>query len=146
MGLLQSVKNWVSYDDEEFDDEILDSEEFEEEEISEPVSKHSFGKKNKIVSFPQNNGNKIVIMKPSSFDSAKEIAEELKARKSVIIDVGSLEADVARRIIDFVSGTICGVNGNIQRVSGGVFIAVPSNVDVLGQVKSDFSISKGYTF
>ena len=65
------------------------------------------------------------------------VADELKDRRSVVINVGTLDTDEARRVVDFIAGTVYGLNGNMQKVSGGIFLATPCQVDILGEVLED---------
>jgi cell division inhibitor SepF len=140
MGFLQSVKNFIGIDTEEYDD-YEDYEDYEEEEVVEAAEKPqhtapqnaSFTRKsNKVVPLGGSGTSKIIIVKPNNFDDSTDIADELKARRPVIFDVGTLEAEEARRIVDFIAGAVYGVDGNIRRVSGGIFVAAPAHIDITG--------------
>jgi cell division inhibitor SepF len=134
MGFVDAVKNFVGFETEEYDDEYEDEMEVVEEKTSSP-----FSKKNKVVPMSQNAQSKIVILKPRGFDDCKGISDELKLRKPVVFDVGALEPEEARRVVDFVAGTVFGIDGNIQRVSGGIFVAAPAHFDILGEVQEQYN-------
>lgn len=146
MSFLNTIKNFVGIEtDEDYydDDYYEDEEELEEEPI--PRRTASFGRKNSSKVVPINPGasSRIRIMKPSEFDDSTGIADEIKAGRLVIFDVGNLDASDARRVVDFVSGSAYGVSGNVRRVSGGIFVAAPRNIDITGdnfkeQTRSNF--------
>ena len=85
---------------------------------------------------------KVVVMQPENFEDAKGIAEHLKAKKPVIINLESLDSDIARRVVDFLSGAVFGLDGNIQKVASGIFLIAPYNVSIMGDFKSELQ-SKG---
>ena len=87
-------------------------------------------KKNKIVNMPQVQSVKMVITQPTSFDQSEEICNYLKERKSIIINLEYVNKDVARRIIDFLSGASHALNGHIQKVSNSIFLLAPVNYDI----------------
>jgi len=127
MGFVDTVKEFIGFGDIEEDEEELEFEEIVEE--IKPA------KKNKVVPLrASSNQVKIVIKKPKCFSNSTEVADELKRGRSVVIDVGMLDPDEARRVIDFIAGTIYGVNGSMQKVSGGIFLATPSQVDIMGEI------------
>jgi len=75
---------------------------------------------------------RVVVVEPKSFDEAQGIAEHLKNRRPVIVNLEHVETEVARRIVDFVSGAAFALNGSQQKVGGGIFLFVPNNVDIEG--------------
>jgi cell division inhibitor SepF len=70
-------------------------------------------------------------IRPVRYDEAKDIADLIKAGRPVLMDIGSAEESVARRLIDFVSGLIYGVDGTMEKVSPGVFLIKPRGVRVV---------------
>lgn len=127
MGFVDAIKDLIGIDTEEYED-------YETEQVVEEKPASGFLKKSKVVPINgQTMQPKIVIVKPRSFNNTNEIADELKARRPVIFDVGSLQPDEARRVVDYIAGTVYGIDGDIQRVSGGIFVAVPAQIDISGQ-------------
>ena len=92
------------------------------------------GKKNKVVKIHTTAQLKLVVMQPESFDDARDIANHLKNKKPVVMNLEFVEKDIARRIVDFLSGAVYAVDGNIQKVSNGIFIITPYNVDFMGDL------------
>ena len=135
-----------SAEPEEYEEEnIYDYENEEDEE-----DRNLFGRKNKdkVVSIPQANANaiKMVISQPTTFEQSDEICSFLKERKSVIVNLEYVNKDVARRIVDFISGGVYALDGYIQKVSNSIFLVAPSNYEITNEMareemKSKLSVS-----
>jgi cell division inhibitor SepF len=78
---------------------------------------------------------RVVVVEPSAFDDVQEITDHLKNRKPVIVNLEKVDNDLARRIVDFLSGAVYAVSGAMQKVGGGIFLFVPSNVDIDSEIK-----------
>ncbi|MHB1127859.1 MAG: cell division protein SepF [Bacillota bacterium] len=102
---------------------------------SEPVT--SRNKKPNVVSLHTQQTVKMVVVRPVSYDQVQSIADHLKSRRPVIINMEEIDKDLARRVLDFISGTIYALNGSMQKVSNGVFLFLPSNVTVTGELSMD---------
>ena len=120
----------------------------DEEEIVE--DKKLFGRRNKdkVVNMPQANANaiKMVISQPTTFEQSDEICSFLKEKKSVIVNLEYVNKDVARRIVDFISGGVYALDGYIQKVSNSIFLVAPSNYEISNEMareemKSKLSVS-----
>lgn len=137
MGFVESVKDMLGFGD--FEDEYEDEFDYEEEEYEEAPQRESvFSKKSsKVVALNQSNQAKIVVLKPKCFNNSTMVADELRRRRPVIVDVGALDPDEARRVIDFISGTVYGIDGRMQKITSGIFVATPSQVDIMGEVVKD---------
>lgn len=128
MGFVDAIKDFIGIDTEEYEDD------YEMEEVVEEKPQGGFLKRNKVVPISgQSMQPKIVVVKPRSFNNTNEIADELKSRRPVIFDVGGLQPDEARRVVDYIAGAVYGIDGDIKRVSGGIFIAVPAQMDIFGK-------------
>lgn len=120
-------------------DEELDEDSFvtaqEEEEADLPMK--SMVKKGKVVNIHATTQLKVVVIQPESFEEAKEIADHLKTKKPVVINLEKLDKDTARRMIDFISGAVYALDGNIQKVSSGIFLIAPYNVGIMSDFKDE---------
>jgi len=94
-------------------------------------------KKNKVVKIHTTAQLKLVIMQPKTFEEAKDIAIHLKSKKPVVMNLESVEREVARRIVDFLSGAVYALDGNIQKVSNGIFLIAPYNIGIMGDFKDE---------
>ncbi len=117
-----------------------------EEETEEPEDKKIFGKKSKILAMPQNQSVKMVISQPTTFEQSEEICSFLKEKKSVIVNLEYVNKDVARRIVDFISGGVYALNGHIQKISNSIFLIAPVNYEITNEmareeIKNKLSVS-----
>lgn len=135
-AMIDKFKNLIGFGDleDEYEEEVMQADEEERRTTAKPT----YNKKQKVVPMRGNtNSSKIVVLKPKCFNDSMLVADELKERRPVVINVGSLDTDEARRVVDFVAGTAYGLNGNMQKIAGGIFIATPAHVDILGEVLED---------
>lgn len=136
----------VEQEDEEEELENEEYEQEEEEEEEEPEERRLFGRKSKVVNMPQGNQIKMVISQPTTFEQSEEICQYLKERKSCIVNLEYVNKEVARRIVDFISGGVYALNGHIQKISNSIFLIAPANYDIANEmgreeVKSKLSVS-----
>ncbi len=136
MSFISAVKNFIGIetDDDYYDDEYYDEESELEEEEEQPIKRSApFSRRSssKVVPISPGASSGIRIMVPDSFDESTTIADEIKRGRSVVFNVGNLDTSDARRVVDFVSGAAYGMNGNVRRVSGGIFVAAPRSVDLM---------------
>ena len=119
---------------------------YEEEEEPAVEEKRSFIKKNnKVVSMPQQS-IKMVISQPTNFEQSEEICGFLKEKKSVIVNLEYVNKDVARRIVDFISGGVYSLDAHIQKVSNSIFLIAPVNYEITNEmareeIKNKLSVS-----
>jgi cell division inhibitor SepF len=73
---------------------------------------------------------KVMVVEPFSFDDAQHVADHLKNRKPVVVNFENCDKEVAKRMIDFISGTTYALAGSIQKVGNNIFLCAPNNVDV----------------
>lgn len=119
-------------DDDEYDEEY---DEMEEKEENSSIKDDFFmRKKSKVVNLPNSSQVKVVILQPNSFEQSQEICEHLKEKKSIIVNLEFVNKDVARRIIDFVSGAVYGLDGNISKVSNSIFLVAPFNYEITNEM------------
>jgi cell division inhibitor SepF len=130
---MDKVMSMMGFDDEMAEDII--EEEREQDIIEEPRQR----KGAPVLSIHTQKQMKVVIMEPSSFDDAQNIADQLKNRRPVIVNLEGAERNLAKRIVDFVCGTAYALNGSMQKVGNGIFLFVPSNVDIAGEAKEELS-------
>ncbi|MBR4110402.1 MAG: cell division protein SepF [Clostridia bacterium] len=110
----------------------------EEKEYVAPIS----NKKNKVVGMPGVQQVKVIISQPNTFEQSEEICEHLKEKKSIIVNLEYVNKDVARRIIDFISGAVYALDGNIQKISNSIFLVAPFNYEITNEVLKEDIKSK----
>ncbi len=129
-------------EEEEYED---NNEEIEEEEENNRENK-IWGRRNKLVAMPQPQQIKMVISQPTTFDQAEDICDLLKDKQSVIVNLEYVNKDIARRIIDVVSGAVHALDGHIQKVSNSIFLIAPYNYEITNEmareeIKNKLSVS-----
>ena len=132
-------------EDYEEENDIYDND-YDDEDIEPAVEERkSFMKRNKVVSMPQQSV-RMVISQPTSFEQSEEICGFLKEKKSVIVNLEYVNKDVARRIIDFISGGVYCLDAHIQKVSNSIFLIAPMNYEITNEmareeIKNKLSVS-----
>jgi cell division inhibitor SepF len=133
MGIIKKFKNYF-LDEEEYDDyEEEYFEEEEEEEVSKSLQK-GHGKQNVVSLQSVQKSSKVVLYEPRTYAEAQEIADHLKSRRAVVVNLQRIPHDQAKRIVDFLSGTVYAIGGDIQQVGTKIFLCTPDNVDVTGSI------------
>ena len=82
-------------------------------------------------------GSKMILLEPRAYSEAQQIADHLKKRNTVVVNLKRVTADQAKRIMDFLSGTIYAIKGNIQKIGSGIFLCTPNNIDVQGKITDE---------
>lgn len=137
MSIVSKVKTFFALDDEEY--------EYEEEYVQEKEEATSMKTTNKAVNQAHKQQNvvslqsiqkssKLVLLEPRAYADAQEIADHLKNRRGVVVNLQRISPDQARRIVDFLSGTVYAIAGDIQRIGSNIFLCTPENVDVSGSI------------
>ena len=121
-------------EDEEVDN--YDEEEMEEED-GEQEEKKSWIRRNKVVNMPQVQQVKMVISQPTTFEQAANICDLLKQKRSIVVNLEYVNKDVARRIIDVVSGAVHALDGHMQKISNSIVLIAPFNYDIENEMARD---------
>ncbi len=116
---------------------IFESETVEEEHVERKEDIDTATKKGNLVNLPTMKQLKVMVVEPFSFDDAQSVADHLKNRKPVVANFENTDKEVAKRIIDFISGTTYALGGSIQKVGNDIFLCAPNNVDVAYTPRED---------
>lgn len=123
-------------DDDEYDDR--DDEYIKEEESSSAKQtqrqQQSTPKQNVVSLQSMQKSSKVVLIEPRVYAEAQDIADQLKNRKAVVVNLQRIEKDQAKRIVDFLSGTVYAIGGDIQKIGTDIFLCTPDNVEVSGNI------------
>ena len=82
-------------------------------------------------------GAKMMLLEPRAYSESQQIADYLKNRSSVVVNLKRVTPDQAKRIVDFLYGTIYAIGGDLQKLGGGIFLCTPNNVNVEGTISED---------
>ena len=110
----------------------------------EPQAAASGSKRNKVVNINATTQLKVVLVKPERFENASEIADHLKEKRTVVINLESTNKDIARRLIDFLSGVAYAGEGKIKKVAANTYIITPYSVDLMGDLIDELESSGLY--
>ena len=133
MSFIDELKKLTHpYEDE--DEEFDDFEEMPRKDTFEDRRVKADERRNKVVNIHATTQLKVVLVKPERFENASEIADQLKDKRTVVLNLESTNKDVARRLIDFLSGVAYAGEGKIKKVAANTYIITPYNVDILGDL------------
>lgn len=87
-------------------------------------------------------GSKMILLEPRAYSESQQIADYLKERNAVVVNLKRVTPDQAKRIVDFLSGTLYAIGGDLQKLGGGIFLCTPNNVNVEGKISDDAQTTK----
>ncbi|KGP92786.1 cell division protein SepF [Pontibacillus chungwhensis BH030062] len=149
MGFMKSVKKIFALEDEyEYEYEYVDAEEEEVDQRNHPKQREPQTKEEKkqnVVSLKSvQPASKVVLLEPRTYNEAQEIADNLVNRKAVVINLQRVDHHQAKRIVDFLSGTVYAIGGDMQKLGSQTFLCTPDNVDVSGNISEMFASDDEY--
>lgn len=159
MGFMDELKKLTKpySEDDEFDD--FDEEEkpsrpsrrerqtehtsFDFDKESEQPVRRSFGD-SKVVNINTTAQMQVVLVKPDRFDNVSDIADHLRSKHAVVLNLEATNKDVARRLVDFLSGCAYALDGKIKKIAISTYIITPYNVDIIGDLIDELENSGLY--
>ena len=163
MSILDNLKRFVQPYSDEDDYEDFEDEEVEEEveEVSEPAPRNrrpspfanpatteastpatpapstSEGFKGHVLNMDSPSGKQdVVLFHAKSFDSAAKAADELRKRKAVILNMENVDKALTRRVVDFLSGSVYALDGNVKKIAQSTYLFCPHNMNVVGDLEN----------
>ena len=143
MGLMDELKKIIHpYDDEDYDYED-DFEEpvkessrslFDDRKDDRREDRRSEDRHNKVVNIHATTQLQVVLVKPERYENASEVADHLRDKRTVVLNLEKTQKDVARRLLDFLSGVAYAQEGKIKKVALQTYIVTPYNVDIMGDL------------
>ena len=132
-----------------YEDEDEEFEDFEEEPQRNVFEERRSGsrfddRRSKVVNIHATTQLKVILVKPERFENASEIADQLKDKRTVVLNLESTNKDVARRLIDFLSGVAYAGEGKIKKVAANTYIITPYHVDSEGDLIDELENSGLY--
>jgi cell division inhibitor SepF len=142
MSFLDKIKNIVNVDEDGYypDDDVdtgafMGADNFDDEDkVQKPQRRVQRNSEDKVVNIHTTAQLQVVLAKPEKFEEVRGIADNLNEKRTVVLNLESVSKDVARRLIDFLTGVAYANNGQIKRVANSTFIITPYNVDVMGDL------------
>lgn len=109
-----------------------------EEVVTEVGSEDEYYKVGREVEESESNSkNKMILFEPRAYSESTQIVDYLKNRNTVVVNLKRVTPDQAKRIVDFLTGALYAMNGNLQKLGGGIFLCAPNNVNVEGKITDD---------
>ena len=134
MEWFDKIKKWIDGAETDDSDEIGEDETMDFVTKSEPDAAAEPKRSNKVVNIHATAQLQVVLVKPERFDDASTVADHLNAKRTVVLNLESANKDVARRILDFLSGVAYANDGQIKKVANCTFIITPYNVGIMGDL------------
>ena len=92
---------------------------------------------NEDIAKKSSNSNKMILVEPRAYSESQGIADQLKSRNSVVVNFKRVTSDQSKRIIDFLSGTLYAIGGDLQKIGNGIYLCTPKNIDVQGSISEE---------
>lgn len=151
MGFMDELKRFKrsNVEDDDMDDYEDDEEMMEEEPAPAPHQASYTTPQNttpvraggKVVNLGSASQLQVVLVKPENFESASDIANHLREKRAVLLNLESTNKDVARRLVDFLSGCAYVLDGDVKKVAISTYILTPYNVEVVGEQMEELGAS-----
>ena len=150
MSFMDDLKRWAKGEDEEDEEEdeleaavpqtgagrsrAVKTEDDGGSSVNIPITDFRRSSNNKVVNINATIQLSVVLVKPEKFENAVDIADHLREKRTVVLNLEQTNKDVARRLVDFLSGVTYAQDGKIKKVANSTFIITPYNVDILGDL------------
>ncbi|GGD70886.1 cell division protein SepF [Paenibacillus nasutitermitis] len=136
MSVMNKFMSFLGLQEEEeiVERERIDNLEEQEIETSPFEARKQSTKGNNVVSIHSQKNVRVILNEPRSYDEAQDIADHLRSRRSVVVNLQRVRTDLAVRIVDFLSGTIYALNGSISKIGPNIFLCTPDTVEIQGSI------------
>jgi cell division inhibitor SepF len=133
MGVMNKFMNFLGLQEEE---EVIHRERVIEEHEEVETNPYEQRNKNKanVVSIHSQKSSKVVLSEPRSYDETQEIADHLRSRRAVVVNLQRVRPETGVRIVDFLSGTVYALNGYISKLGPNIYLCTPDSVDIHGHI------------
>ena len=131
MGFINELKRLARPYEDEMEDDF--EEEFDMPRTAGPRA-NELERRNKVVNIHTTTQLQVVLVKPERFENASEIADHLRDKRTVVLNLEQTDKNIARRLIDFLSGVAYANEGTIKKVALSTYIITPYNVEILGDL------------
>lgn len=137
MGMMDKMKDFIGITDYDDDDE------YEEEAASETSSRQServdtYSKKNNVIKVHSNSDMKVSICEPEKYEDCTKAVDEIKNRKIVVLNIEGMELEDQKQVFEFIKGAVYALEASIQKISNGIFVLAPNNVQIDGRLSDRY--------
>ncbi|MDF2858126.1 MAG: cell division protein SepF [Neobacillus sp.] len=133
MKIKSKLKTFFFLDD-EFDENYEES--YEKVEPVKPQKQQPAKVQNvvSLQSVQKSSSSKVILVEPKSYDEAQDITDDLKNKRAVVVNLQRLSFEEGRQIVDFLSGAVYALGGDIQKIGSSIFLCTPDNVEISGNI------------
>ncbi len=139
MGVMEKVKDFIGITD-------LEDEEYDEEEIvaennyesGRPERMETYTRKNNVIKVHSNTDMKVFICEPNKYEDCTKAVDEMKNRKVVVLNIEGMELEDQKQVFEFIKGAVYALEASIQKISNGIFVLAPSNVQIDGRLSDRY--------
>ncbi len=136
MGMMDKVKDFIGITELE--------EDYEEEEIvaesqsSKPERMETYNRKNNVIKVHSNADMKVFICEPTKYEECTKAVDEIKNRKVVVLNIEGMELEDQKQVFEFIKGAVYALEASIQKISNGIFVLAPNNVQIDGRLSDRY--------
>jgi len=148
MSIKSKFQNWFYLDEEEEEEVVPQKKKLKEERPENNQIRQTRKKRTqyqlptgdeqhsaKVVNLQSvQKSSKVILVEPRAYAEAQDISEHLKNKRAVVVNLQRIDRDQGLRIVDFLSGTVYALEGDIQRIGSDIFLCVPENIEVAGAI------------
>lgn len=135
MSVMNKFMNFLGLqDEEEIVERVRPADSEADQEVETPSFEQRRNVKGNVVSIHSQKNARVVLNEPRSYDEAQEIADHLRSRRSVVVNLQRVRTDHAIRIVDFLSGTVYALSGSITKIGPNIFLCAPDTVEIQGTI------------
>jgi cell division inhibitor SepF len=137
MGVMDKVKDFIGITD-------LEEDEFEEEEVvadnnsSKSERMETYTRKNNVIKVHSNTDMKVFICEPAKYEDCTKAVDEIKSRKVVVLNIEGMELEDQKQVFEFIKGAVYALEASIQKISNGIFVLAPNNVQIDGRLSDRY--------
>ncbi|MCD8027591.1 MAG: cell division protein SepF [Erysipelotrichaceae bacterium] len=139
MGYTEKIKNWFFEEGEDgtTDEGIIDTTDENKKTTSDFEQAKSTKTSNAMRQFSANKDSHLILFEPRAYSETQEIATYLKQKRAAVVNLHRLQKEQSKRVIDFLSGVIFAIEGDIQQIGPKIFLCTPKDIGVTGSITID---------
>ncbi|HBD63697.1 MAG TPA: cell division protein SepF [Clostridiales bacterium] len=136
MGVMDKVKDFIGITD--LEDDYEEEEMVAESISSKPERMETFTRKNNVIKVHSNTDMKVFICEPTKYEDCTKAVDELKNRKVVVLNIEGMELEDQKQVFEFIKGAVYALEASIQKISNGIFVLAPCNVQIDGRLSDRY--------
>ena len=140
-NFMNKIAGFLGLSDDDINNEIDEAMPAAAQEEDDSVSySPSNSRRSKVVNIHTTTQLKVVVIQPTSYADAQEIADHLKSKKPVVVNLEKIDRESAGKIVNFLSGAVYALGGSMQKISNGILLLAPYNVGIMGDFSDELKI------